>query len=187
MPFFAGIDAPACCKVILAFRKRKSPKHLTPSIAHQSEATCLNELTPLPLVENCRSVTIVLSSIRFFPRPRPTRESIESYEQTPARQRTGCKFFHTDHGWPSLQEPHKCFKILGLEAVIFAESAVRLGSILALWLSIMINDVDRDRIRELCSLIAVEQDRQKLLQLIEELSLILAAKDEGPKVKQLCD
>jgi hypothetical protein len=44
---------------------------------------------------------------------------------------------------------------------------------------------DRDRIRELCSLIAVEQDRHKLLQLIEELRLILAAKDEGIKVKQL--
>ena len=74
-----------------------------------------------------------------------------------------------------------------MEAVIFAESAVRLGSILALWLSMMINDADRDRIRELCSLIAVQQDRQKLLRLIEELSLILGAKDEHPKVKQLCD
>ena len=72
-----------------------------------------------------------------------------------------------------------------MEAVIFAESAVRLGSILALWLSIMINDADRDRIRELCSLIAVQQDRQKLLQLIEELSLILGAKDDHLKVKQL--
>jgi len=74
-----------------------------------------------------------------------------------------------------------------MEAVIFAESAVRLGSILALWLSMMINDADRDRIRELCSLIAVQQDRQKLLRLIEELSLILGAKNEYLKVKQLCD
>ena len=49
----------------------------------------------------------------------------------------------------------------------------------------MINDADRDRIRELCSLIAVQQDRQKLLQLIEELSLILGAKDDHLKVKQL--
>jgi hypothetical protein len=72
-----------------------------------------------------------------------------------------------------------------MEAVIFAESAARLGNILALWVSMTINDADRDRIRELCSLIAVEQDRHKLLQLIEELSLILAAKDEGLKVKQL--
>ena len=72
-----------------------------------------------------------------------------------------------------------------MEAVIFAESAVRLGSILALWLSMMINDADRDRIRELCSLIAVQQDRQKLLRLIEELSLILGAKDDHLKVKQL--
>ncbi len=42
MLFFAGTGAPACCKVILAFRKKKSPKPSTPSIAHQSEATCLN-------------------------------------------------------------------------------------------------------------------------------------------------
>ena len=74
-----------------------------------------------------------------------------------------------------------------MEAVIFAESAVRLGSILALWLSMMINDADRDRIRELCSLIAVEQDRHKLLKLIEELSRHIDAKDEGPKVKQIGD
>jgi len=72
-----------------------------------------------------------------------------------------------------------------MEAVIFAESAVRLGSILALWLSMMINDADRDRIRELCSLIAVQQDRQKLLRLIEELSRLLGAKDEDLKVKQI--
>lgn len=48
----------------------------------------------------------------------------------------------------------------------------------------MINDSDRDRIRELCSLIAVEQDRDKLLQFIEELSLILGARDERLKVEQ---
>ncbi|SRR6266404_5317819 len=105
--------------------------------------------------------------------------------KTPARRRTRCKFFHTDHGGTFLQEPHKCFTILGLEAVIFADSAARLGSILALWLSMTTNDADRDRIRELCSLIAVQQDRQKLLQLIEELSLILGAKDDHLKVKQL--
>jgi hypothetical protein len=63
--------------------------------------------------------------------------------------------------------------------------AVRLGNILALWLSMMINDADRDRIRELCSLIAVEQDRQELLKLIEELSRHIGAKDEGLKVKQI--
>jgi hypothetical protein len=49
----------------------------------------------------------------------------------------------------------------------------------------MINDADRDRIRELCSLIAVEQDRQKLLKLIEELSRHIGAKDEDLKVKQI--
>ena len=74
-----------------------------------------------------------------------------------------------------------------MEAVILAESAVRLGNILALWLSMMINDTDRDRIRELCSLIAVEQDRHKLLKLIEELKRHIDAKDEGLKVKQLGD
>jgi hypothetical protein len=37
---------------------------------------------------------------------------------------------------------------------------------------------DSDRIHELCSLIAVEQDRQKFLQLVEELNRILGAKDE---------
>ena len=74
-----------------------------------------------------------------------------------------------------------------MEAVIRAESAVRLGNILALWLSMMINDADRDRIRELCSLIAVEQDRQRLLKLIEELSRHIDAKDEGLRVKQIGD
>ena len=74
-----------------------------------------------------------------------------------------------------------------MEAVILAESAVGLGNLLALWLSMMINDADRDRIRELCSLIAVEQDRYKLLKLIEELSRHIDAKDEGLKVKQIGD
>jgi hypothetical protein len=37
---------------------------------------------------------------------------------------------------------------------------------------------DSDRIQELCSLIAVEQDRQKFLKLVEELNRILGAKDE---------
>ena len=74
-----------------------------------------------------------------------------------------------------------------MEAVILAGPAERLGNILALWLSMMINDADRDRIRELCSLIAVEQDRRKLLQLIEELSRHIGAKDEGLKVKQIGD
>ena len=74
-----------------------------------------------------------------------------------------------------------------MEAVIHPESAVRLGNILALWLSMMINDADRDRIRELCSLIAVEQDRHKLLKLIEELSRHIGAKDESLNVKQIGD
>jgi hypothetical protein len=74
-----------------------------------------------------------------------------------------------------------------MEAVILAESAVGLGNLLALWLSMMINDADRDRIRELCSLIAVEQDRHILLELIEELRRHIDAKDEGLKVKQIGD
>ena len=74
-----------------------------------------------------------------------------------------------------------------MEAVIRAESAVGLGNVLALWLSMMINDADRDRIRELCSLIAVEQDRYKLLKLIEELSRHIDAKDEGLEVKRIGD
>ena len=74
-----------------------------------------------------------------------------------------------------------------MEAVIRVESAVRLGNILARWLSMMINDADRDRIRELCSLIAVEQDRHKLLMLIEELRRHIGAKDEGLKIKRIGD
>ena len=46
-------------------------------------------------------------------------------------------------------------------------------------------EADRDRIRELCSLIAVEQNQPKLLRLIEELSRLLGAKDEDLKVKQI--
>jgi hypothetical protein len=37
---------------------------------------------------------------------------------------------------------------------------------------------DSDRIHELCSLIAIEQDRQKFLKLVEELNRILGAKEE---------
>jgi hypothetical protein len=37
------------------------------------------------------------------------------------------------------------------------------------------NKSDSDRIHELCSLIAVEQNREKFLQLVEELNRILSA------------
>jgi hypothetical protein len=40
------------------------------------------------------------------------------------------------------------------------------------------NQADIDRTHELCSLIAVEQDREKFLKLVEELNRILNAKDE---------
>jgi hypothetical protein len=47
-------------------------------------------------------------------------------------------------------------------------------------------EADRDRIRELCSLIAVEQNQPKLLQFIEELSRLLGAKaEERPEGKQI--
>ncbi len=39
------------------------------------------------------------------------------------------------------------------------------------------NQNDSDRIHELCALIAVEQDRQKFLRLVEELNRILSAQD----------
>ena len=40
------------------------------------------------------------------------------------------------------------------------------------------NKTESDRIHELCSLIAVEQDRQKFLQFCEELNRILGVKRE---------
>jgi hypothetical protein len=43
---------------------------------------------------------------------------------------------------------------------------------------------DSDRIHELCSLIAVEQDRAKFLRLVEELNHILEAKEERLQHKQ---
>lgn len=43
------------------------------------------------------------------------------------------------------------------------------------------NKAASDRIHELCSLIAVEQDRQKFLELCEELNRILSTKDERLK------
>ena len=36
---------------------------------------------------------------------------------------------------------------------------------------------DNDRIHDLCSKIAVEQDRQKFLKLVQELNRVLSAKD----------
>jgi hypothetical protein len=39
------------------------------------------------------------------------------------------------------------------------------------------NKADSDRIHELCSLIAVEQDRQKFLNLVRELNQILGNKE----------
>jgi hypothetical protein len=39
------------------------------------------------------------------------------------------------------------------------------------------NPADSERVQKLCSLIAVEQDRQKFLELVEELNSILSASD----------
>lgn len=49
------------------------------------------------------------------------------------------------------------------------------------------NKADSDRIQQLCSLIAVEQDREKFLLLVEELNRILAAKDDRLQTKKLDD
>jgi len=38
-----------------------------------------------------------------------------------------------------------------------------------------------DRVHELCSLIAVEQDRNRFLELVEELNRILDVTDQRPK------
>ena len=40
------------------------------------------------------------------------------------------------------------------------------------------NQADNDRIQDLCSKIAVEQDRQEFLQLVQELNRILATKEK---------
>ena len=49
------------------------------------------------------------------------------------------------------------------------------------------NKADSERIHELCSLIAVEQDRQKFLELCEELNRILGAKRERLQNTKLGD
>ena len=43
---------------------------------------------------------------------------------------------------------------------------------------------DSERIQELCSKIAVEQDRHKFLKLVEELNRVLSAKDKDPAKNQ---
>ena len=46
------------------------------------------------------------------------------------------------------------------------------------------NNADSDRIHELCSRIAVEQDKKKFLALIEELNRLLSAKEPSPQEKK---
>lgn len=60
------------------------------------------------------------------------------------------------------------------------------GSIPAIALCAMMHRTENDRIHELCSLIAVEEDRSKFLELVGELNRILETKDERLK-KQLAD
>ncbi len=45
----------------------------------------------------------------------------------------------------------------------------------------MMNKTESDRIHELCSLIAVEQDRRKFLELVSELNRILEMNDRRLK------
>jgi hypothetical protein len=45
----------------------------------------------------------------------------------------------------------------------------------------MMNKTESDRIHELCSLIAVEQDRRKFLDLVSELNRILETNDRRLK------
>ena len=49
------------------------------------------------------------------------------------------------------------------------------------------NKADSDRIHELCSLIAAEQDRQKFLELCKELNRILSAMDQRLRNSSLDD
>jgi len=45
----------------------------------------------------------------------------------------------------------------------------------------MMNKTESDRIHELCSMIAVEQDRRKFLELVSELNHILERNDQRLK------
>ena len=47
------------------------------------------------------------------------------------------------------------------------------------------NQSDNDRIHELCSMIAVEQDRRKFLQLVQELNDILSNKEKRLEKNEL--
>ena len=49
------------------------------------------------------------------------------------------------------------------------------GLIIAI-LPILMNKADSDRIHELCSLIEMEQDKEKFLRLVKELNRILSSK-----------
>jgi hypothetical protein len=83
-----------------------------------------------------------------------------------------------------LQEPRKCFRILNLEPGSNHSLRGRFGSKPAIAISVMMNKTESDRIHELCSLIAVEQDRRKFLELVGELNRILDKNDHRLKETQ---
>jgi len=84
-----------------------------------------------------------------------------------------------------IPEPHKCFRILSLEPGNSHSLGGRFGSIPAIALSVMMNKAERNRIHELCSLIAMEQDRHKFLELVAELNRILEINDQHLKERQI--
>jgi hypothetical protein len=45
----------------------------------------------------------------------------------------------------------------------------------------MLSKAQSDRIHELCSRIAIEQDREKFLSLVKELNRLLGESDPGPR------
>jgi len=79
-------------------------------------------------------------------------------------------------------EPWRCtrnFRVLGhsgLHSAAFDIEHTEYGEYCNTSASLM-NQSDSDRIQELCSQIAVEQDRQTFLKLVQELNGLLSAKD----------
>jgi len=59
------------------------------------------------------------------------------------------------------------------------------GSIPVIASSVMMNKAESDRIHELCSLIAIEKDRPKFLELVAELNRILEMSDQRLKERQI--
>ena len=77
--------------------------------------------------------------------------------------------------------------MLGLEPRNKSQPARTFGSIHATSVSVTMNKAESDRIHELCSLIAVERDRRKFVELVEELNRILEVNDQRLKKTQIGD